>query len=55
MPVLNPASAEPATPGLRELIDSSPIWPAASRQALTDTGVPSYCIPERFGLQPHLQ
>jgi hypothetical protein len=33
MPVLNPASAEPATSGLRELVEAAPVWPAASLRA----------------------
>ena len=31
--MLNPASAEPATSGLREVVDAAPIWPAASLRA----------------------
>jgi hypothetical protein len=33
MLVLNPASAEPATSGLRELVDAAPVWPVASLRA----------------------
>ena len=36
MPVLNPASAGPATSGPRELVDTAPVWPAASLRALAE-------------------
>ena len=38
MHVLNPTSAEPATSGLRELVDAAPVWPAASLRALAEAG-----------------
>jgi hypothetical protein len=34
MPALNPVSAEPATSGLRELVDAAFVWPAAPLAAL---------------------
>jgi len=36
MPVHNPASAEPAMSGLRELVDAVPVWPVASLRALAE-------------------
>jgi CheY-like chemotaxis protein len=38
MPVLDPASAEPATSGPRELVDAAPVWPAASLRAPAEAG-----------------
>ena len=41
MPVLNPASAGPATSGLQELADAAPVWPAASLRAPAVAGPPA--------------
>jgi hypothetical protein len=41
MPALNPASAGPATSGLRELVDAAPVWPAVSLRALAEAGPPA--------------
>jgi hypothetical protein len=38
MPVLYPASAEPATSGLRELVDAAPVWIARSLRVPAEAG-----------------
>jgi hypothetical protein len=46
MPVLNPASAEPATSGLRELVDAAPVWIATSLRAAAEAGPLAWSVPE---------